>query len=280
MRVTGGNSAPNGQKGSPRLNTVWYSNFSTGASALDDVDFGKPKQLCIPVGMDSLKEFLGLKEEVTLAHMRDPEVQRRVHYMPHATPAKADLRRAHQKRPRAEASGASFGEAMAKLTQLIKKEQGLVTRPCSSFSLEELHELQRELFAARSPELQALYKGDRRSLRYGDEAVLSGAHAEAHSWVQTRPGLLNKLRDGLCHELVMMYVHHLSASARTLLKDGSFMLPLLPEGGLHTVPPAAQEPGEEALAEAAAHNDYVNKTSCAICHVSGSSVPATEYITI
>merc|ERR1712137_1511553 len=33
VRVTGGNSAPNGQKGSPRLSTVWYKDFITGPNA-------------------------------------------------------------------------------------------------------------------------------------------------------------------------------------------------------------------------------------------------------
>merc|ERR1712190_165570 len=46
LRVTGGNSAPNAQKGSPRLNTVWYTNFVTGANATKADDFKAPGGIC------------------------------------------------------------------------------------------------------------------------------------------------------------------------------------------------------------------------------------------
>jgi hypothetical protein len=283
MRVTAGNSVPDGGSKTPRLNTVWYSNFSVGTGALQGVDFEKPSKFCIPVGMDALKEALGFP--FTPTHMHDSRIHDWLHDLAHAEPAQADLTRAQQKRPGDEASGPSFGEAMAKLNKLLRKETGLVTEPCSNFSLEELHEVQRELFAARSPTLQALYEGDRRSLRYANHSEMSESHAAARSWVREQPGLLNKLRDGLCHELVMMYVHHLSASARSLLKKaGNFVLPLLPEDGLHSAPPAGVvgEKGMSGAVEAAAHKDYTAKTSCAICHVGGRVASSTrsEYVTV
>jgi len=264
VRVTGGNSAPNAQKGSPRLSSVWYSNFTTGANAVKPEDFAKPNWgWCIPVGSEEAETFLGL-EKLTAAHLSHPDAQRRAHYLPHANPAKSDLARARQKLPRAKAAGSSLQEAAVKLNRFLTQERGLTTRACSSFKLEELHGVHRELFSARSPILQSIYVGDRRSLRYASEAELAEAHKLYVTWSEDQPHLLEIVRDGLCHELVMMYMHHLSASARAAVKEGAFVLPLLPEGGLHQKPVAAQH--GDGIA-AAIHQSYTNKTSCAICHV-------------
>merc|ERR1719433_1147472 len=122
---------------------------------------------------------------------------------------------------------------MSKLNRMLRADRGLKTKPCDAFSLEELQELQGELFAARSPTLQDMYSGDRRSLPYATNAALAGSHSEQSAWLKARPDLLAMLRDGLCHELVMMYMHHLSDSAREEVKSGAVVLPLLPEGDLH-----------------------------------------------
>jgi len=264
VRVTGGNSAPNAQKGSPRLSSVWYTNFITGADAVKPDDFAKPNWgWCIPVGSEEAKAFLGL-EKLSATHLSHPDVQRRAHYLPHASPAKSDLARARQKLPRARAAGSSLQEASVKLNHFLTQERGLTTRVCSSFKLEELHGVHRELFSARSPILQSMYAGDRRSLRYASEAELAEAHRLDAKWSEDQPHLFEMVRDGLCHELVMLYMHHLSASARVAIKEGAFVLPLLPEGGLHQKPIAAQRGDDVA---AAVHQSYTNKTSCAICHV-------------
>merc|ERR1719316_185114 len=60
VRVTGGNSAPDSQKGSPRLNTVWYTNFNTNDDATKADDFTKPNfGICIPVDAEEIQEFFG-----------------------------------------------------------------------------------------------------------------------------------------------------------------------------------------------------------------------------
>ena len=55
LRVTGGNSAPNPTKGSPRLSTVWYSDFQTGNASVPASIFKKPSWLCIPVGREAVE---------------------------------------------------------------------------------------------------------------------------------------------------------------------------------------------------------------------------------
>eukprot|EP00421_Protoceratium_reticulatum_P006583 CAMPEP_0168372506 /NCGR_PEP_ID=MMETSP0228-20121227/8316_1 /TAXON_ID=133427 /ORGANISM="Protoceratium reticulatum, Strain CCCM 535 (=CCMP 1889)" /LENGTH=496 /DNA_ID=CAMNT_0008385415 /DNA_START=66 /DNA_END=1556 /DNA_ORIENTATION=- len=269
VRVTGGNSAPDSKKGSPRLSTVWYSNFGMGAASVQPSDFEKPSWFCIPVGAQEAASFLGVNK-LTGDHLAQPDFQQRLHFLPHAAPSRTDLARARRKRPRNEVAGTNFREAMMKLNRALAAERRLATKACSTYSLRELHQLQHEIFAARSPALQALYAGDRRSLPFATAAELSGAHQNHSSWSHGRPDLLPMLRDGLCHELVMMYMHHLSASAREELKSGaSFTLPLLPETGLH---PAPQAPRGAA---SAAHAAYTAQASCAVCHVTASATPVS-----
>eukprot|EP00928_Gymnodinium_smaydae_P055628 TRINITY_DN3912_c0_g1_i1.p1 TRINITY_DN3912_c0_g1~~TRINITY_DN3912_c0_g1_i1.p1 ORF type:complete len:532 (-),score=66.51 TRINITY_DN3912_c0_g1_i1:289-1812(-) len=273
VRVTGGNSAPNGQKGSPRLNTVWYTNFTVGEEAVKDSDFVKPSWFCIPVGASEVADFLGVKE-LSASLLRDPEVHKRLHYFAHRQPAKSDLLRARRKKPRAEIAGSSFPDAMTKLNRILRAEKGLATKACADFSLEALHEVQHEIFAARSPALQELYKGDRRSLPYNSASELSEAHQERVLRGRARPDLVNKMRDGLCHELVLMYMHHLSEAARIEIRTGHFQLPLLPEGDLHASPAAEAADDHDK----AAHADYSSKVSCAICHVTNAGEEASSFV--
>jgi len=71
------------------------------------------------------------------------------------------------------------------------------------------------------------------------------------------------IRDGLCHELVMMYVHHLTESARGELKSGTFVLPRLPVGEMH----------HPQNGNVGAHDEYSKRVSCTICHVGADEKP-------
>merc|ERR1712166_81281 len=58
----------------------------------------------------------------------------------------------------------------------------------------------------------------------------------------SRPDLMHMMRDGLCHETVMIYAHHLSQAMREKLKAfKSLVLPLLPEHELHPAPEAGDK---------------------------------------
>eukprot|EP01065_Artemidia_motanka_P038016 TRINITY_DN46900_c0_g1_i1.p2 TRINITY_DN46900_c0_g1~~TRINITY_DN46900_c0_g1_i1.p2 ORF type:complete len:485 (+),score=178.93 TRINITY_DN46900_c0_g1_i1:70-1524(+) len=260
VRVTAGNSAPNGQQGSPRLNTAWYTNFTTGPTSVSPSDFQKPKGLCIPVAAGDAAEHFGVKE-VTREATADADFQRRAHYLPHARPEKADLTRAARVRPRKDFSAATLSAAMSKLNAALRGDDGLNTRPCAEFAVAELHQLQRDLFAARSTRLQQVYRQtDKRRLPHSSLSDLAASQKEQVA-AAARSDLFELVRDGLCHEAVMTYVHHLTESAREELKSGAAVLPLLPEHELHSAPAA------DATAQAA-HAKYTDQVSCAICHVS------------
>ena len=269
LRVTGGDSHPNKNSGTPRLQSNFYTNFS--AWDVDPSVFEHPR-FCIPLGGGSgprqqrqLSAFFGLEGPLTAAHIHQPAFRHRAAYLPFAQPSESDLSRATQPKPAAHAKGASVTGSMSLLNRHLVEEKSLATRPCDEWSVSELHATQRELMAARSPDLDAVYSAvsDRRTLPYADVDAMDVAHTEQAAAL--RHAALPYVRDGLCKESVMMYVHHLTAQARDALNAGDFVLPLLPERELHPPPTEATE----SLCPLArkVHTDYVAKASCAICHV-------------
>jgi len=258
VRVTGGNSAPNGQKGSPRLNSVWYKDFVTGPSATKPDDFKKPAWLCIPVGAEEVKAFFG--HEVTPAHTFSPAFHRRAHHFPHAKASSKDLMRARRPKPSRAFQGNSFETTMDKLNSILKQEKGLRTQKCEDFSLEMLHEMQQSLFDARTHELDAVYRtaGDTRRMAHASNEELAAEQAKVATLKDA--GLMAKARDGACHEMVMWYIHHLSESAREEIKE-RLVLPLLPMVH-HKVAPT---PVDKTASDV--HQRYTAQASCAVCHV-------------
>lgn len=265
LRVTGGNSAPNPTKGSPRLSTVWYSNFATGNSSVSPSDFEKPSWLCIPVGAEVTEAYLGHK--VTRDHVFDPSFHARVHALPvHVaqrarTPTNHDLSRAAQKIPGAPYAGPDFPQAMGALNSVLKAEHGLETKACSEFSLKELHAVQRILFEARSPELQKVYNrsSDGRNMKHHSSDQLEAEQAAVQSLADSHPEIADMVQDGVCHETVMWYVHHLSEATKAEVRE-IIVLPLLPET-FH------EKPSAVSVASLEGHGRYTSQVSCAICHV-------------
>jgi hypothetical protein len=262
VRVTGGNSAPDSQKGSPRLSNVWYKDFVTGPNATKADDFKKPGGFCIPVGTEEVKSFFG--HEVRSAHAWNPEFHKRAHYFLHAKASNKDLKRARQPKPSRAFQGSNFAETKQKLNDILLRDLGLRTQKCESFTLELLQEMQRELFNARTHELDSVYHGagDTRKMAHASMDALKQEQAK-HALIKT-PSLLTKARDGACHEMVMWYIHHLSESAREEIKE-RLLLPLLPE--MHHEAPAVAD--KEAVE---VHRRYTAQASCAVCHTMATSV--------
>eukprot|EP00930_Biecheleria_cincta_P084962 TRINITY_DN74384_c0_g1_i1.p1 TRINITY_DN74384_c0_g1~~TRINITY_DN74384_c0_g1_i1.p1 ORF type:complete len:524 (+),score=89.47 TRINITY_DN74384_c0_g1_i1:223-1572(+) len=268
LRVTGGNSKPDPQQ-SPRINSVWHSNFTVGSSSSTPDDF-QWKTRCIgPVcfgcktsSAQEAEEFFGHK--VRSEHLSSVDFISRARFLPLASADKNDLRRAAQRKPGPFFQGSSFQETMRKLNDALTREANLTTKQCSDFSLKELHEVQQLLFDARSPQLDHIYKQakDTRSMAHGSLAELA-AEQSMHRRLGEGSILGAKAKAGLCHELVMWYVHHLSAPARQEVKK-QVVLPLLPEVQ-HT------SSGEHKV-----HQRYNEQVSCAICHVA----PASDIITV
>lgn len=271
IRVTGGNSAPDPQQGSPRLNTVWYKNFYTGEGATKAEDFHAPNfggRFCIPVGKSEAEAFFG--HELTRGHTFWPDFHRRAHFLPHAQPTARDLVRARQPKPGRAFAGSHFADAMAKLNAALGREPGLATALCNEMPLSALQAAQRLLFDARTPELNRIYRdaGDSRAMAHATLASLQEEQAKVRAMEANQKEFLAKARDGACHEAVMWYTHHLSESAREAVKE-QLVLPTLPEA-------QHEEPAASADADAhEAHRRYGEQISCAICHIEPSAAAVT-----
>jgi len=155
---------------------------------------------------------------------------------------------------------------MEKLNAALQRDSSLRLSNCSDLSTEQLHETQRQLFDARSPALDAVYRdaSDTRRMAHSSAAELQRHQAWHAEMDVARPVLARKARDGACHELVMWYIHHLSASAREEIKE-RLVLPLLP----------AQQhdaPESDDATETQVHERYTEQVSCAICHVAPTTL--------
>lgn len=261
LRVSGGNSQPDPQQ-SPRINTVWYTDFVTGPDATTANDFKAPFGICIPVGAEEQKAFFG--HTVTKDHVWSAAFHHRAHWALHAKADARDLARARQPKPSRAFQGDDFTETMQKLNVLLEREEGLETRKCSDFSTETLHEMQRLLFNARTPELDAVYQdaADTRLMAHVDMPSLA-AEQDRHKVLS--PELGEKAADGICHEMVMWFIHHLSASAREEIKQ-HLVLPLLPEKQHQAPHPTAPAAHQEV------HSRYTERTGCAVCHVAPATI--------
>merc|ERR1712232_826673 len=165
-----------------------------------------------------------------------------------------DLTRARTKVPRTEYKGSSF-QSMSKNLNHWLLRHAPNSRKCEDWTVEDLQQLQRTLLEIREPELDAIYQNtnDNRRLR----VPLDQEWAALNSLAAKDPALKRLRRDGHCHETVMWYVHHLSESAKTQLKD-LISLPLLPEAS-HDI--TQFTPEVQAVIKA-----YEDHVTCASCH--------------
>lgn len=228
---------------SARLTTMFYSNVSEGPAAVPARLFEVPRA-CMRVG--SPKQAYALAEATKTDSLPS-----------------SDLRRAKQRVPRSSFRGASLGTAMKKLNKVLLAEEQLKTRLCADYSLEDLHATQRVLFATRHHNLQSAYtNSDGRLLPYDSVSSLLREQERQLDEAKARPDLLHLIRDGLCHETVMMYAHHLSQETRDKLKAvESLVLPLLPEHELHPAPDAGDHAANKT------YGGYFNNVGCLVCHV-------------
>jgi hypothetical protein len=262
LRVTGGNSAPDGKKGSPRLNTVWYSNFTVGPDAFKPSDFAKPK-FCIPVPLEEAQTFFTDFPELQTSHTFNHDFHKRAHFLPLATASKTDLARAAQVVPSKDFKGKTFSEAKIQLNHKLQADKDLSTKSCESFDVAELFTIQELLFAARTPAMQNIYDevGDTRSIQHKDVQELRNEQAGFQQLLVNNDNLIPIIRDGLCHEIVMWYVHHLTDASKAEVKHMT-SIPLLPPRSYEVYDGQAKsEPVKAAL------DMYQGKISCAVCHV-------------
>lgn len=148
-----------------------------------------------------------------------------------------DLTRAVSRKPRE----AYTGKGAANIRRVLNGHlmRGPLNTPriaaCEDFSLAELEEVAQTLLCHRDDKLLAHYTDDARSPRHAAHDSLKLEFEAARQLVSEHPKASDVLRHGLCHELVMQWVHHLSTHGRSKLRENSsFVLPLLPEKDVDT----------------------------------------------
>ena len=142
-------------------------------------------------------------------------------------PTDRDILRGKTMVPRASYRGADFRSMGQVLNGHLQQEAGLTTKDCSEFEPADLHELLRTLFPYASGELLEIY-ADASDNRQRLEQSLDELEAKWEGLAGTiRESGDSKLtevwRDGLCHQSVMWFVHHLSTDAREEVRQ-SFCL--------------------------------------------------------
>merc|ERR1711871_501017 len=156
---------------------------------------------------------------------------------PNHTPTDADLARAATKVPRPAYRANSHQSVPDALNGILVGTPGLSTTPCSSMPLEQLVMVMRTIHAARSPEFEAIYQATKDNRRLGtfgkftsDEKELHQQFGLAAQLVQNQPPLHDHVRDSMCREAVMWWVHHLSDRTKVELMP-YLTIPLLPGPG-------------------------------------------------
>lgn len=146
----------------------------------------------------------------------------------------------------------------------LRAKNGLATRPCNTFSIDDLQSLLRRFQSLAHPQLLTIYteQRDRRQTSRGEDVNRKNLLTQLAAHVRRNASLGDVLRDGHCHEVVMTYVHHLASEAqRTLAAEHTFVLPLLPEHA-HVRSPSAHNAGPEKDV----YDSYAAAVSCQVCH--------------
>lgn len=171
------------------------------------------------------------------------------------------------------------------------EHQPYATRPCESYSHDELNQLARLLWSHRSPALAAIYEdaGDKRGFHFeaddalsykeklwAREQLLAVAQPETHGEGSAHHAMV---RDGKCAEMVMWWIHHLPLEARKkLAAQPDLTVPLMPANGISAMAVEATA-SSNATASASSHVDqhaqeYTYQVSCTDCHSAGNSSSA------
>eukprot|EP00966_Prymnesium_polylepis_P044228 1024973-Prymnesium_polylepis.1 len=133
---------------------------------------------------------------------------------------------------------------------------------CDDWSHGELFTLLHLLLPLRSPELQSIYtsSSDLRNVPAFEERWAADAML-----LQESVANMPLVRDAACHDVVLLWVHHLSAANRTRAAAIVPHLPLLP----------AHEPTSDR-ASAGAKERHAAAVKCAACHSTTDPTPRTD----
>lgn len=198
-----------------------------------------------------------------------------------------DYHRAHTSVPKEEYRGDGVYSTMteklnAHLIRLGDEYSMMEPKACADFTLEELRDLQLEMYDLIHPSFQKIYemkvvrgnRNDGRNMKYESiEELLDSWNndIEAHSDSQFEA---NIFRDAKCHEIVMWYIHHLTEDTRknkNSIKMKNQNIPLLPT---HTYGQLSKE--KEHLKDV--FKKYNESLTCISCHNGGhNDIPSGDH---
>lgn len=183
----------------------------------------------------------------------------------------ADVLRAQTRRPRDHYRGqGSLADANRVLNGQLTAALHLDTRACELFNATALQELHHVLYGAADQTLLQVYAEaqDNRRLLYSSPEAMQASFDELNAAVAGRPELHDVLRDGLCHQAVMWFIHHLPRTTQEELTAVGLTLPLLPLGD-HTSARGRRldQDAEGAAAEEMVLRSYKAYATCQACHV-------------
>jgi len=149
-----------------------------------------------------------------------------------------------------------MGEVLTK--HLRASLASTAVRECTDFDVEELRRIQTELAELAEPGLLAIYNSsqDNRRERHSSVQALTRHWDDLLS--ETRADTLGVLRDALCHDVVMRFVHHTTEQTRLYLsKHTNLVLPTLPTN---------RHLYNGDVTTANAYHEYIAASGCQACH--------------
>lgn len=137
------------------------------------------------------------------------------------TASQGDLVRAQTRTQSGGLAGSNPQEIAEKINGHLRSS-GMQTKDCDALSVSELNDMVRSMWPYFSTELESVYKGnvDLRAKRFSSLADYES------SWATELEHDMETLRHAKCHEVVMMWAHHLSETAKKFWKGKD--LPTLP----------------------------------------------------
>lgn len=180
-----------------------------------------------------------------------------------AAAAPEDVARARQAKPGASYRGADLIAASATLNVVLERQWPASMRRCESLDIEDVDDVIRMILPLVDAGLDAIYRsaGDTRALRFRDRGAWEAAFARDAAVAATGARARTVLRDGKCHEAVMLWTHHLTEAGRRELYAAGATLPTLP---------ASDHGGLGGAADRVALASYAAMTTCSGCHTSAT----------
>jgi len=178
----------------------------------------------------------------------------------------SDLLRASTQAPRNHYKGApTLAQTNMVLNGHLARKEHLATKACESFTLEELQQLSRAFFADADAEMLDVYSKvqDNRRQIYESLSDMEEEFKTLTALAAGKDDLTALLRDGLCHRVVMWFVHHLPQEKQDELAQVGVTIPLLPKAD-HTHDTLADTDAAKSV-----HQVYMKSVSCQKCHVGG-----------